>query len=118
MRRLSLHLVIALLAFLVGVTAARILGVTSGLHVGGSRGEAFHAAPPPPHYTAPRKYSCPGSRRMSEQQPLAPLPPLPPAPPAPPAAPQSTKDVRVVIRTPDGKVQVIESKTEPPARQF
>lgn len=102
MRRLTMHLVVALLAFFVGVSAAWIFGAarTTRLRTGGE--ETFHAPPP-----APRKYGCP-SERFRHHPPLV-EPPAPP--PAPPAPSQTSKKVRVVVNA-DGKVQVIESKTE------
>ena len=105
MRRLTVHLVVALLAFFVGVSAAWIFGAARSTRVRTGGDETFYAPPPPP--PAPRKYGCP-SERFHHHPPLVEPPPPPPAPPAPP---QTSKKVRVVVSA-DGKVQVVESKTE------
>lgn len=110
MRRTVLHLIVALLAFLAGVTAAYAFGLFFGA-------EQPHAAvtyklssePPPP----PRR-SCAGSARefVPTQPPVVmvmPSAPEPPAPPAPPAS-RGKKQTRIVIRRADGTVKVI--KTE------
>ena len=114
MRRFLIHLAIALIAFIVGVTAATVLGGLFGLRAqqhrcaGGDRG-AFVAPLPPP---APAEhYSCPAHRFD------APAPPVPPAPPAAPEPPKVEKTTRVRVRAADGTVKEVEIKTEKVAEQ-
>jgi len=105
MKRFMLRVVIALITFAAGVVAATVLG---GLLGWGSKTEcrkAVYAAPAPP----PALHSCPNS--------LRPLPPPPPAPPAAPLPPKVTKRTRVSIPLPDGRVQVIETKTDAAVEQ-
>lgn len=117
MRRFLIRLIIALAAFVVGVTAATVFGNNFGRRaqqhrcVGGDTG-AFVAPLPPP---APAEHhSCPAHRFD------IPAPPEPPAPPAPPAAPQPPKfekTMRIRVRAADGTAKDVEIKTEKGAEQ-
>lgn len=111
MRRFLIHLAIALVAFILGVTAATVLGGFSGLRVqhrcaGGDRG-VFVAPPPVPA----EHRSCPAHRFD------IPAPPEPPAPPAPPDAPKSERTMRIRVRAADGTVKEVELKTGKDAEQ-
>lgn len=104
MRRLLLHLTTGLVAFAFGVATALAFGVFSFTGTEGRHTPSVLVEPA----AAPR--ACPNSPKFSHE--LPPLPPLPPAPPAvapPPPAPHS-KGTRVVIRRPDGTVEVIETE--------
>ena len=105
MRRLLLHLSTALVAFALGLGTALIFGVFS---FDSPRPEkrfdsTVYVEPPP----APR--ACPNAPKFSHELPVAPLAPLPPMAPPPPPEPL-VKGTRVVIRRPDGTVQVIETE--------
>lgn len=111
MRRFLIRLAIALVAFIVGVTAATVAGGLFGLRaqrrcVEGDRG-AYVAPPAPPA----EHHSCP-VRRFD-----IPAPPEPPAPPAAPEPPKVEKRTRIRVRSADGTVKVIEIKTEKDAEQ-
>src|ERR1043166_6831052 len=113
MRRFLIHLAIALVAFIVGVTAATIFGGFNGRRAqqhrcaGGDQG-AFVAPLPP---AAAEHRSCPMHRFD------LPAPPEPPAPPAPPKPPKPEKTMRSRARAADGTVKDIEIKTEKDAGQ-
>lgn len=114
MRRFLIHLAIALVAFIVGVTAATILGGFNGPRAqqqhrcaGGDQG-AFVAPLPP---AAAEHRSCPMHRFD------LPAPPEPPAPPAAPETPKSEKAIRMRVRAADGTVKEIEIKTGKDAEQ-
>ncbi|MCA1635236.1 MAG: hypothetical protein LC802_16475 [Acidobacteria bacterium] len=103
MRRLLLHLGIALIAFVIGITTAMMFGVFSGPREAQAPcAPVVQFEPPPPgahgHFTFTHE--------------LPPLPPLPPALPAAPLPPEPVQKTRIVIRRGDGSVQVIESQTE------
>jgi hypothetical protein len=108
MRRLVLHVMVALLAFVVGVSAAGLLGgLTGHTRRGHYKRVHFERHGPPA-----RAHDCPYSRGMSE---LPPLPPpafdLPDAP-APPEFPPTTvprfgEMKRLRIRGEDGKERVV-----------
>lgn len=104
MRRLLLHLTTGLVAFALGVATALAFGVFSFTSAGGRYAPSVQVAPP----AAPR--ACPSTPKFSHE--LPPLPPLPPAPPAaaPPPPASHSKGTRVVIRRPDGAVEVIETE--------
>ena len=104
MRRLLLHFSTGLVAFALGVAAALIFGVFSFTSTGGRFAPSVHVEPP----QVPR--ACPNAPKFSHE--LPPLPPLPPAPPAAPPPPPEplTKGTRVVVRRPDGTVEVIETE--------
>lgn len=99
MRRLLIHLAVALVAFVVGVKLAWAFGLL------------FGAAPKPeevrPAYAAPIVISAPSCKTKAAPRVYM------EAPPAPPAAPQPPKQTRVVIRRPDGTVQVVETQAAP-----
>lgn len=106
MRRLLIHLAVALVAFVVGVKLAWAFGAVFGAAVKPEDVRPVSVAPPavmsaPSCKTAPR---------------IVIAAPAPPAPPARPAAPKSTKQTRVVVRRPDGTVHVVETQTEPAAK--
>ncbi len=105
MRRLLLHLAIALIAFVIGITTAMMFGAFSGPREAKAPcAPVVQFEPPPP---------LPGVRgHFPFTHELPPLPPLPPAPPAAPLPPESPQRARIVIRRGDGSVQVIESQTE------
>src|ERR687888_1624212 len=118
MRRFLIRLAIALVAFIVGVTAAT---VASGLF--GPRaqhrclGDGAGLGPGPGAYVAPaplpaEHHSCPAHRFD-----IIPAPPEPPAPPAAPEPPKLEKRTRIRVRSADGTVKVIEIKTEKDAEQ-
>lgn len=115
MRRFTLHLIVAFLAFVVGVTAATLLG---GLFGHGkthrSRGHHIYVEKKIQHAEPPaRQYDCPYSRGMSE----LPVPPSsewdaaieePMPPPPPPTATSPSKEVRIRVRRADGTWEVVE----------
>jgi hypothetical protein len=110
MRRFLIHLAIALVAFVVGVTAATILGGFNGPRAqqhrcAGGDSSAFVAPLPP---AAAEHRSCPMHRFDL---------PAPPAPPAAPEAPKSEKTMRMRVRVTDGSVKEIEIKTDKDAEQ-
>jgi hypothetical protein len=114
MRRLVLHLIVAFLAFVVGVTAAALLGGLFGHRTPHRRGhhrvqveveKVRHVEPPA------RQSDCPYSRGMSE----LPVPPSDwennieePLPPLPPTATSPSKAPRISVRRADGTWEVIE----------
>ena len=103
MRRLLLHLSTGLVAFALGLATAMIFGVFSFTRTEGRFVRPVHVEPP----AATR--ACPNAPKFSHELPL--LPPLPPAPPAAPLPPEPPlKGTRVVIRRPDGTVEVIETE--------
>jgi hypothetical protein len=105
MRRLLLHLSTALVAFVFGVATALIFGVFS---FDGPRTEKrFERSVSVEQQPAPR--ACPNAPKFFQELPEPPLPPAPPMAPPPPPAPLM-KGTRVVIRRPDGTVQVIETE--------
>ncbi|HEV3469374.1 MAG TPA: hypothetical protein VG148_08650 [Pyrinomonadaceae bacterium] len=99
MRRLLIHLAVALAAFVLGVKLAWAFGLVFGPAVKQEEVRPVYVAPAPP-----ARLSCPTAPRVVIEA---------PEPPAPPAAPQPPKQTRVVIRRPDGTVQVVETQTEP-----
>ena len=110
MRRLVLHVLVALLAFAVGVSAAGLLGGLSGRARRVHYKRVYFERHDPPA----RTHDCPYSRGMSELPPLPPLPPpaldqpdapAPPPPPAPARKPGEVKRFR--IRGEDGKERVV-----------
>lgn len=110
MRRFLIHLAIALVAFVVGVTAATILGGFSGLRAQQHRcaggDEAPFVAPLPPMPAEHR--SCPMHRFDI---------PAPPEPPAARETPKSDKAMHIRVRAADGTVEQIEIKTGKDAEQ-
>jgi hypothetical protein len=113
MRRFLIHLAIALVAFIVGVTAATTLGGFNGPRApqhrcaGGDSGPFVAPLPPVPA----EHRSCPMHRFD------IPAPPEPPALPAAPEAPKSEKSVHMRVRVTDGTVKDIEIKTGKDAEQ-
>lgn len=105
MRRLVLHLLVAVLAFIVGVTAAMLLGRaterTTRKGKCGMTNAVFYMTaeelPPPP---PPRLYSCPTESEFS----ITTLPDVD-APPAPRVEQQ--RELRIRVTRPDGSVQII-----------
>jgi len=117
MRRFLIHLAIALVAFIVGVTAATVFGGFSVLRVqhrcaGGDRG-AFVAPPPVPA----EHRSCPAHRFDIPAPPAPPALPEPPAPPAATDAPKSERTMRIRVRAADGTVKEVEIKTDKDAEK-
>src|ERR1043165_9443844 len=117
MRRFLIHLAIALVAFIVGVTAATVFGGFNGLRVqhrcaGGDRG-VFVAPPPVPA----EHRSCPAHRFDIPAPPEPPAPPAATAVPATPDAPKSERTMRIRVRTADGTVKEVEIKTGKDAEQ-
>lgn len=102
MRRLLIHLAVALVAFVVGVKLAWAFGAVFGAAVKLEEVRPVYAAPPAV-MSAP---SCKTAPRIVIEA---------PAPP-PPAERKSSKQTRVVVRRPDGTVQVIETQREPAAK--
>ncbi len=86
MRRLLIHLAVALTAFVVGVKLAWAFSAVFG--------SAVKPEDVRPVTVAPVVMSAPSCK----------------------AAPKSTKHARVVIRRPDGTVHVVETQTEPAAK--
>src|ERR1043165_6795787 len=113
MRRFLIHLAIALVAFIVGVSAATIFGGFNGLRAqqhrcaGGDQG-AF-VAPLPPAAAEHRSFPM---HRFD-----LPTPPEPPAPPAAPETPKSEKTMRMRVRVADGTDKDTEIKTDKDAGQ-
>lgn len=113
MRRFMMHLLVAVIAFIVGVTAANLLGLFFGRddaprHFRGIRVERQVTREAPP----PRTVDCPYSRPLGEVP--APVVVLPEALPEPPPRPAAS--ARIVIRRADGTTQVIERTTTAQAR--
>lgn len=108
MRRLVLHLIVALLAFVVGITTAYAYGLLFGAVQPRARVSVTSWSEPPP---PPRRSGCRGSvgELTPPQPPVVMVMPSAPEPPAPPAAPRSKKKTRIVIRGADGSVKVIKS---------
>lgn len=115
MRRLTLHLFVAVLAFLAGVTAVTLLGQTFNRGERGRHHRRVHVERHFRHSPPARAYDCPLSRGLSE------LPP--PPPPAelpdfteprllPPEVFDPSKETRIRVRRADGTVQVIERRVE------
>ena len=104
MRRLLIHLAVALVAFVVGVKLAWAFGLVFGAS---AKPEDVR-----PVYAAPYAISAPSCKAKAAPRVFIDAP-APPAPPAPPAAPQPPKQTSVRIRRPDGTVHVIETQTEP-----
>ena len=104
MRRFLIRLAIALVAFIVGVTAAAVFGGLFGQRAqrGCPNREAYVAPPPAPA----EHHSCPG--HQFEIRAL----PAPPAPPAVPEPPKPGKRIRIQVRAADGTVQVVEMKND------
>jgi hypothetical protein len=104
MRRYLIRLAIALVAFIVGVTAATVLGGFSGRRAQRRcfERDAFVAPPPVPA----EHHSCPAHQLEIREL------PAPPAPPAAPEPPKFGKKMRVRVRAADGTVKDIEIKTE------
>jgi len=114
MRRFLIHMVIALVAFTVGVTAASIFGGVFGTRTKRHSERSVYVAPPMPA----EHRSCPSKRfEVVPVPPVAPVAPVTPAPPVAPTAPKASKETRIRIRRPDGTVRVIELQTEESAKQ-
>ena len=111
MRRFLIRLAIALVAFIIGVTAATLFAGLFGQRaqrrcVDGDR--AAYVAPPP----VPAEHrSCPMQRIEIH------APPEPPAPPAAPEPPKLEKRMRIRVRSADGTVKEVVIKTEKDAEQ-
>lgn len=99
MRRLLIHLAVALAAFVLGVKLAWAFGLVFGPAVKQEEVMPVYSVPAPPV-----RLSCPTAPRVTVEV---------PEPPAPPAVHKPSKQTRVVVRRPDGTVQVIETRTEP-----
>ena len=112
MRHHLLRLAIAIIAFIVGVTTAAIFGASFAPRARQSA-HVYVGAPPPAKL---RSRSCPQTLPAPQvlgELPAPPEPPAAPEPPPPPALAKPSGSVRVVVRRPDGTVQVIEeSRTE------
>ena len=110
MRRLVLHLIVALLAFVVGITTAYAYSLFFGATQPRARLSVTSWSEPPP---PPRRSGCRGAVRefTPPQPPAVMVMPSAPAPPEPPAAPsrRAKKQTRIVIRGADGSVKVIKS---------
>jgi hypothetical protein len=117
MRRLFLHLLVSLLAFFIGLSAAVLLGGTPERPARYRRTtNAIYVAPfgevPPP----PRPFSCPSSGRGYGVVPSRSMPMIPAEPPAPPpAAAAGEKEARTRSRRADGSVEV--NKAQPAGRK-
>lgn len=117
MRRFMMHLLVAVIAFVVGVTAANLLGLLFGRadapHRFGTRIERRVTREAP----SVRPSDCPYSRPLGEM-PVAPVAPeaLPELPPPPPPAVGERPRVsrRIIIRQADGTTRVVEAP--PPAQ--
>jgi hypothetical protein len=113
MRRLLLHLAIAIIAFAVGVGAAMLFGIASPAR----DRKSFHKLEIQSSPNVERRRGCKMSRELGELPPL-PEPPAPPEPVAPPAGTKVMRQKRIVVQTADGNVQVVEAPAAPPAEQF
>jgi hypothetical protein len=100
MRRLLVHLAVALVAFVVGVKLTWAFAALFGPALKSEDVRPVYVAPP-----VVKMRSCPTKSLTVEI-------PAPPAPPAAPAAPKETRQRRVVIRRSDGTVEVIETRKE------
>jgi len=100
MRRLLIHLAVALVAFVVGVKLAWAFGLVFG--------PSAQPGDVRPVY-APVVVSAPSCRAKAAPR-VSIGAPVPPAPPAPPAAPRPPQQTRVVISRPDGSVRVVETR--------
>jgi hypothetical protein len=111
MRRFLIRLAIALVAFIVGVTAAAVFGGIFGQRAQrrcpNSDSEAYVAPPPMPA----EYHSCPA--HQFEIRAL----PVPPAPPAAPEPPKFERRMRIRVRAADGAVREVEIKTVKDAEQ-
>ena len=107
MRRLLIHLAVALVAFTVGVALAAAFGVSLTHRTKRGCGKSVYMAAPPPPPPSFKK-SCPNTPRFEAL-------PAPPAPPAEPAAPKKLTEKRVRVRRDGNTVEVIELQTEAPA---
>ncbi|HEX5708469.1 MAG TPA: hypothetical protein VFX96_14295 [Pyrinomonadaceae bacterium] len=112
MRRTVFHLVVALLAFLVGITTAYAFGLFFGAEKPRATTTSFGLRSGPP----PARRACPSMVRDLAPPPppvvmVMPSAPVPPDAPAPPPAPtrRAKKQTRIIIRSADGSVKVIES---------
>ncbi|HVF56569.1 MAG TPA: hypothetical protein VM934_10490 [Pyrinomonadaceae bacterium] len=109
MRRLSLHIAIAIIAFVVGVTAAAIFGAS---FMPRARNSSRVYMGPRSEWRGHGCRHAPRAPQVLGELPALPEPPAMPEPPPPPAALKPSKSVRVIVRRPDGSVRVIESQTE------
>jgi hypothetical protein len=101
MKRFLMRIVIALIAFAAGVTAATVFGGLLGLN---SKRECRRPV---------QVAVAPVVRELHFEAPALPEPPLPPVAPVPPVAPlppDAEKEMRMSIRLPDGTVRIIELK--------
>ena len=119
MRRLVLHLLVALLAFFIGVSAAMLLGHAPVRRVKYRRApNAVYVlpaseAPPAP----PRFYACPSSRRPYVT-PLRSMPMIPDAPLPVPAVAAGDREVRRPSRRTSSSVEVIRSRPAAERKKF
>ena len=105
MRRFSIRLAVALVTFVVGLKLAWAFAALFGPALTRDEVKGIYVAPP-----VVKMRSCPTATRTLD------VPP-PPAPPAPPAAvAEPSQQTRVIIRRPDGTVQVIETRRAPRAK--
>ena len=100
MRRFMLHLLVAAIAFIIGVTAANLLGGRFGHRRQGHRFKMVYAERYVQPAPAAEDRSCPFSRTLSELPAPAEMPDAPAAPPAP-AGVTEVKQMHVVTQ-PDG----------------
>src|SRR5438045_6773654 len=108
MRRHLIRLAIALVAFIIGVTAATVLGGTFGQRAQRrclERDRDAYVAPPP---MPAEHHSCPAHRFDI---------PAPPEPPAAPEPPKFEKRMRIRARAADGTAKEVEIKTGKDAEQ-
>ncbi len=109
MRRLVLHLLVALLAFFVGIAAAMLLGGAASrprVERCPTANAVFYTTAEERPPLAPFHHSCPNARAFT----VTPLSdePLPPAPPMPPTGAKE-REVRIRIMREDGKVRIIKT---------
>ena len=120
MRRIMMHLLVAVIAFIVGVTAANLLGLLFGSskpapRVRGVRVERQVTRETPPT----RVYNCPYTVPLDELPAPVMAPEALPAAPPPPPAPVVTRPMvsaRIVIRNADGTTRVVETPPAAPVK--
>ena len=111
MRRFALLLLVALITFMAGVTAANLLGGRVGHRGHRHRFHRVHVERHERRGDTARTFDCPYSRGMSELPAPAELPDAPEVPPAP-AGVKPPKDIRVIVTMPDGTVREVKPQAE------
>jgi hypothetical protein len=106
MRRFMLHLLVATIAFIIGVTAANLLGARFGQSRHEHRFRRAYVEGKFESRGAIPDHGCPYSRSLSELPATSEMPDAPDAP-QPPGSAGEKKEVRIVETQPDGTQKVI-----------